>query len=82
MKKVVIREAVIYTVLLILLSLLMHSDLLFHPGERLVHMYERGNYYHPWIYAFIVYILLFFVRIIIKKVILTIKKFGFKQELN
>jgi hypothetical protein len=78
MKKVMIREAVIYTVLLIVLSLLMHPDLFSDAGDRLTHLHERGNYYHPFLYAFIVYILLLFVRITIEKVIFLIKKFGFK----
>jgi len=78
MKRVIIREAVIYTGLLIVLSILMHPDLFSHAQERLAQMQERGSYYHPFIYAFIVYILLFFVRIVIKKVIFLVKKFIFK----
>ena len=78
MIKVLIREAVIYTVLLILLSFLMHPDLLYSLGNRLAHMHERGNYYHPFIYAFIAYVLLFFVRFVIKKVMFLVKKFRFE----
>jgi len=74
MKKVLIREAVVYTVLLILLSLLMHPDFFSHAQERLSHMHARENYYHPVIYTFFVYILLLFVRIVIKKVISIVKK--------
>jgi len=78
MKKVMIREAVIYAVLLILLSLLMHPDLLSDMSNRLVHLHELGNYYHPIIYTFIVYILLLIIRLTINRVIFFVKKFKIK----
>jgi hypothetical protein len=74
MKKVMIREVLIYSALLILLGVLMHPDLLTHLGERFSLMQERSNFIHPFIYAFIVYIILFLFRYVTKKLALLLKK--------
>jgi len=73
MKKVLIREAVTYTALLIFLSFIMHPDLFLHAPERFSRMYTQGIFYHPFIYALIVYIVLFFVRVFIKKAVYLVK---------
>jgi len=68
MQKIVIREAVIFTALLISLAVLMHPDLLSDPKERFALIEDRGNFLHPFVYTFIVYILLFIIRFVVTKV--------------
>jgi hypothetical protein len=72
MKKVLIREAVIFAVLLILLAFLMHPDLI--SGERFAVMSERGNFFHPLLYTFLIYIVLFIVRFLFAKILKIFKK--------
>jgi len=65
----VIREMVIYTILLVTLALLMHPDLLSTPTQRISLFQDRQNYFHPLLYTFIVYILFFLpIRYIFKKI--------------
>lgn len=58
------KELIIYTGLLTLLIVLMHPDLLTHPTARLGLMQEKGNYVHPLLYTFIVYLVLYFFRFV------------------
>jgi len=74
MQKKLIREMAIYAILLILLAFVMHSDLLSSPTERFSLMQERENYLHPFVYAFIIYIFLLFIRFIVKKTATLFKK--------
>jgi hypothetical protein len=74
MQKVLIREMAIYVILLVVLAFLMHPDLLVSPQERIGVMDERGNWAHPFIYTFLIYSILFFVRFVVKKVIQLLNK--------
>jgi len=74
MRSVVIREMAIYAILLVALAFLMHPDLIPNPAERFSVMQERANYSHPFIYAFLIYIFLFIVRFIVKKIATLFKK--------
>jgi len=74
MKSIVIREMTIYVILLVALALVMHPDLLSNSTERFSLMQERQNYFHPLIYAFIIYFFLFIVRFIFKKIATLFKK--------
>ena len=56
------REIFIYLVMLFLLALVTHSDLLSDPSSRFQMMHEKGNYFHPFLYTFIVYSVLFIIR--------------------
>ncbi|RLA64904.1 MAG: hypothetical protein DRQ78_05695 [Epsilonproteobacteria bacterium] len=56
------KETLVYLVILFVLTLIMHSDLLSNPISRFQIMYEKGNYSHPFIYSFIVYIILLIIR--------------------
>ncbi|SFV50590.1 hypothetical protein MNB_SM-7-1130 [hydrothermal vent metagenome] len=78
MRRVLIREIAIYAILLITLAFLMHPDLIGSPSERFALMLERGNYFHPFIYAFIIYIVLFLLRIFFS----FIKKIFISKEQN
>jgi ABC-type multidrug transport system fused ATPase/permease subunit len=69
MQRVLIREVVVFTLLLISLAPLVHSDFFSHPLERFSLMQERGNFLHPLIYTFVVYTFLGIIRFIVKKVV-------------
>jgi len=75
MKRVLTKELTIYVVLFVLLALLMHPDLLETPSSRFSLMLERENFYHPLLYSFILYVLLYIFRFISKKIVLLFNKF-------
>ncbi len=64
MIKILKKELIIYTALLTLLILLMHPDMLSDPVSRLGAMQEIGNYIHPLLYTFFVYLILYFFRFV------------------
>ena len=61
-KNAIKREIFVYLVMLFVLGLVMHSDLLSDPSSRFQMMHEKGNYSHPFLYTFFVYIILFLIR--------------------
>ena len=61
-KKVIIKELLIYLVMLLALALIMHIDLLSDPSARLQAMQEKDNYTHPLLYSFVVYAVIFILR--------------------
>ena len=65
MIKIIKKELIIYTGLLTALIFLLHPDLLSEPTGRLALMQEKGNYIHPLLYSFFVYLVIFFFRAII-----------------
>ncbi len=65
MIKLLRKEFIIYTALLTVLIGLMHPDLLSEPTVRLGLMQEKGNYVHPLLYTFFVYLIIYFLRFII-----------------
>lgn len=64
MIKIIKKELFVYTALLTSLILLMHPDLLSDPTTRLGLMQDQGNYIHPLLYTFFVYLILYFFRAI------------------
>jgi len=64
-KSFIKKELLIYLATLLVLTLIMHIDLLSDPLARLQIMQDQENYSHPFLYAFVVY----FVMLIIRKVI-------------
>jgi len=68
------KELIIYTALLTGLILLMHPDLLSEPTIRLGLMQEMGNYIHPLLYTFFVYLILYFFRAVFGFVMKFFKK--------
>ena len=65
LKKALLRELLYYLLTLFVLALIMHIDLLSDPSARLAMMQEKENYSHPFIYAFVIYIVIFILRKII-----------------
>jgi len=61
-KNAIKKEALIYVVTLLILALIMHSDLLSDPLSRLNIMQEKGNYFHPFLYSFIIYAVILTLR--------------------
>jgi len=74
MSKIAIKELVIYLTLLVLFAFLMHPDLLESPSSRFSAMIGKQNYYHPLIYTFLIYLILYFLRFFISKVIILLAK--------
>jgi hypothetical protein len=68
------KEFTIYTALLTLLIFLMHPDLLSEPTVRLGLMQEKGNYIHPLLYTFFIYLVLYFFRAVVGYIVKFIKK--------
>jgi len=56
------KEILFYLVMLIVLAFISHSDLLSNPFERFQLMHQKGNYFHPFFYTFILYAILFIIR--------------------
>jgi len=63
------REVIIYIVMLLVLTIVMHNDLLTNPSSRFEIMYEKGNYSHPFVYTFVIYSILFIIRKILDFII-------------
>ena len=59
------KEIIYYIITLIVLTFVMHFDLLSNPLARLEEMQNRENYSHPFVYAFAVYAVIFIIRKII-----------------
>jgi len=68
------KEALYYLLTLLALALIMHIDLLSDPFERFETMHEKGNYFHPFLYSFIVYGIILIIRKIIDFVMGLFKK--------
>lgn len=66
MKKVLLRETVIYVVTLFFLAAVLHPDLLSNPSVRVGLLSERGNYLHPLIYAGAFYLVIGIFRLIFR----------------
>jgi len=56
------KEFLFYFITLVVLSLIMHIDLLSDPSARLEIMKEKENYSHPFLYSFIVYSVILVLR--------------------
>ena len=61
--KIAIKKEMLYYLLTLLaLALIMHIDLLSDPFARLNTMQEKGNYFHPFLYSFIIYGIVLVIR--------------------
>ena len=66
MIKKIKTELIYFSVLLIILALLMHPDLLSSPLDRLQLMSEKENYFHPLLWASLIYMAIGLIRLIFK----------------
>ncbi len=64
-KKFLKREVLYYLITLVILAFIMHFDLLTDPLPRLELMQDKENYSHPFVYAFVVYVVILVIRKII-----------------
>jgi len=64
-KHIIKKEILIYLSTLFVLALIMHIDLISDPLSRLNAMQEKDNYFHPFLYSFIIYAIIFILRKII-----------------
>ncbi len=68
-KRSIKKEFFIYVAMLLILTVLMHADILSNPSARFQMMHERGDYSHPFLYTFILYSVLFIFRKILDFII-------------
>jgi len=61
-KQAIKIEVILYIAMLIVLTLVMHFDILRNPSSRFEIMVEKGNYSHPFLYTFIIYSILLIIR--------------------
>ncbi len=61
-KHAIKKELLIYLVMLIIFAILMHSDLLSDPALRFQTMGIKENYSHPFVYSFVIYIIILIIR--------------------
>lgn len=66
MIKKIKNELLLFTLLLIILAVLQHSDLLISPMDRINLMLDKENFSHPLLWTSILYFILGFIRLIIK----------------
>jgi hypothetical protein len=66
MIKVISTELAYFFTILVVLALLFHGDLLTSPLSRLERMDQIGNYWHPFLWASVLYVLIGIVRLIVK----------------
>ena len=64
-KHTIKKELIIYLLVVLVLTLIMHSNLLTNPSMRINLMYEKENYSHPFLYSFFVYSAILILRKII-----------------
>jgi hypothetical protein len=50
------KELLLYLFFVLITALLFHPDLLSEPEKRLEMMSDRGNYYHPFLFGFGIYL--------------------------
>jgi uncharacterized membrane protein len=74
MNKIIKRELLIYSSILLVLILIMHPDMLSDPVARLGLMQQQKNYIHPLLYSFFVYLIIFVLRSALGAVIRLFKK--------
>ncbi len=68
------KELIIYTVLLVVLTFVMHPDMLSDPAARFEIMKNRANFAHPLLYTGVLYVVSVIVRLIAKLVMKFFKK--------
>ena len=59
------KELFIFIVVFTVGAVIVHPDLLTAPIDRLEWMYERGNYYHSFVIALAVYLLIGIGRLLV-----------------
>lgn len=62
-------EIFYFTVILLVLAFMQHSDLLTSPVQRVELMAEKGNFLHPLLWAFSVYVVVGIIRLIISYIL-------------
>ena len=62
-------ELIYFTLILILLAVLQHTDLLTSPLERIDAMTQKENFLHPLLWTSIVYLVVGLLRLILKYIL-------------
>lgn len=66
MSSIIKKELIFFTILLIILAFIQHSDLLTNPSERIELMSQIENYLHPFLWVALLYSVLLVFRLILK----------------
>lgn len=61
-KEEIKKEFFIYIIMLLVLTIVMHSDILSDPFLRFNIMFEKENYTHPFLYTLVIYTIFFIIR--------------------
>ena len=69
LKKAFLKAFFVYISMFILLTVLMHSDILSEPFLRFEMMSEKENYTHPFIYTGIIYAIFFMIKTLLDFII-------------
>jgi len=56
------KSLFIYMAMLVIFTVLMHSDILSNPSSRFQLMIEKENYTHPFLYTAIIYSIFFSIK--------------------
>ncbi len=72
--KTLLKEIIIYLLILLILAPLQHGDLLSHPLERFNLMLEHQSYLHPFIWTSIVYVGIGIFRLFLKYILKLVRK--------
>ena len=59
------KELMIYVAIIILSAFVIHSDLFTDPLKRFEIMSERANYYHPFLFALVIYMVIGLGRLLV-----------------
>jgi len=66
------KELFIYVLILVVFSILTHPDFINHPLDRIENLPHSGAYglgfSHPFVFSFVVYVFIYFLRLIIRKI--------------
>jgi len=68
------KELFIYIAMLVVFTVLMHSDILSDPSSRFQLMIEKDNYTHPFLYTAIIYSIFFSIRKILDFIVALFEK--------
>ncbi len=74
MIKKILLELTHFIVILVLLALVQHPDLLTDPLVRFEQMLQAGNFIHPLLWAFGVYLIVGVFRLIVNGIMRVVRK--------
>jgi hypothetical protein len=74
MIKILKKETLYFIAILVVLALLQHPDLLTTPFARFTQIINDGNYFHPFLWTFLIYFIIGILRGVVKFILFIKKK--------